>query len=113
MSQNVLTEKWAQPFIDGWCNKEYAAKAVERYQKRVEHAMKVLDETPVGERVCFEGYCPSGPTYDDFFTWDGSDEMREEIAVKAYHNSNFTASAAWLVRCNDVERFISVAGLRI
>jgi len=113
VSQKVLAGGWTQSFIDGWHDKEYAAKAAARYQKRVAHAMDVLDKTPVGERVCFEGYCPSGPTYDDFFTWDGSDEMREKVAVKAYNHGHFTASAAWLVRCKDVERFIFAAGLRI
>ena len=114
MSQNILNnEIWFHEFVASWgCNPKHGIELARRLQKRVQHAMNVLDNTPIGEEVVFEGSCPSGNTYEGYFVWDGSPEIREEIAVKAYDLGGFDASAAWLARVKDVRQGIFSAEMR-
>lgn len=113
MSQKILNnEKWFDEFVGRWTDKEHGKKLAHRLQLRVQHAMEVLDETPVGDEVVFEGSCPSGSTYEGYFTWDGTRECREKIAEKAYRLGGFDASAAWLVKVKSVRQGIFAADLR-
>ena len=113
MSQKILNnEVWLNEFVARWTDKEHAKKLARRLQNRVQHAMDMLDKTPVGEEVVFEGSCPSGSTYEGYFIWDGSAEMREKIAEKAYRLGGFDASAAWLVQVKSVRQCIFAADLR-
>ena len=114
MSQNILNnEIWFHEFVACWgYDLKHGIELARRLQKRVQHAMNVLDNTPIGEEVVFEGSCPSGNTYEGYFVWDGSPEIREEIAVKAYNLGGFDASAAWLARVKDVRQGIFSAEMR-
>ena len=116
MSQKVLTHAWVEKFIEdyGWAKSdpEHGRRLAERVQKQVQHAMDVLDKCLVGERVVFEGSCPSGSTYSDSILWDGTEERREEIAVEAERRSGFGAHSAWLCRERDVRGGIEAAEMR-
>lgn len=112
MSQKILNETWFDEFVARWDDKEHAKKLGRRLQSRVQHAMDVLDKTSIGQEVVFEGSCPSGSTYEGYFTWDGSAEMREKIAEKAYRLGGFHASAAWLVQSKSAQQGIFAAKLR-
>jgi hypothetical protein len=113
MSQKILNnEQWVKEFVARWSDKEHGLKLARRLQVRVEHAMKVLDKTPIGEEVVFEGSCPSGSTYEGFFTWDGSEEVREKIAKKAYDLGGFNAAAGWLVTVKSARHGIFCAEMR-
>lgn len=92
---------------------ERRQRLAQRYTQRVQHAMGVLDSTPVGECVIFEGSCPSGATYEGETLWDGTDATRQAIAEKAMRLGGFDAWAAWLRRSNDVRQGVFVAKMRI
>lgn len=92
--------------------KKWSSQA-KRIQKRVRHADGVLNSTPVGETVCFEGSCPSGETYSGFVVWDGTDECRESVLEKAARHAGNDAWAAWLVRESDNRGAIAVADMRM
>ena len=112
MSQKILNAKWYDKFVAQRVDKEYARELARRLQNRVQYAMDVLDKTPIGDEVVFEGSCPSGNTYEGYFTWDGTSECREKIAEKAYRLGGFNASAAWLVAVKNVRQGIFAANLR-
>jgi hypothetical protein len=115
MSQKILNnEVWFNEFVNVlWSSdRKRGEKLARRLQARVQHAMDVLDKTSIGQEVVFEGCCPSGSTYEGYFTWDGSAEMREKIAEKAYRLGGFDASAAWLVQAKSVRQGIFAADLR-
>lgn len=100
-------ENWLEEF-----SKRLSLKTANRVRNRIIHAMKVLEETPIGEKVCFEGSCPSGSTYDDFIVWDGTTETREHIAYRAFRHGFPNSSSAWCRRVKDVKYGIGSAMLR-
>lgn len=116
MSQEVLTPAWVEKFVNdyGWAKSdpEHGRRLAKRVQEQVHHAMDVLDKTPVGERVVFEGSCPSGSTYSGSILWNGTEKQREEIAVEAWRRSGFSAHSAWLCRERDVRGGIEAAEMR-
>lgn len=100
------------PNNDNWIEeyaKCYPIRYVERIKYRVSYAMKTLEETPIGEKICFEGSCPSGSTYDDFLVWDGTSATREHIAYKAFRHGFKNADSAWCKRVQDVKYDIGAA----
>lgn len=116
MTQKVLAPAWVEEFVEdyGWAKSdpEYGRSLAKRIQEQVQHAMDVLDKTPVGERVVFEGSCPSGSTYSDSILWDGTERQREEIAVEAERRSGWGAHSAWLCRERDALGSIAAAEMR-
>lgn len=103
-----------QEFVQSYMNRigSSDAKLENRLVSRVQHAMDVLDSTGVGEKVVFEGACPSGSTYEGCMTWDGAEATRQEIANAAIRYGGFHAWAAWLQPVRGVEDGIFQAKMR-
>lgn len=93
-------------------NEERRRRLAVDFTRRVQHAMDVLDSTPIGEKVVFEGSCPSGPTYEGETLWDGTDDTRTEIARRAMRHGGGHAWSAWLRPVRQVENGIFQAKMR-
>lgn len=110
MSQKILNNpKFIDEFVSArpaW-GPEKARKEAVAMQRAVKHAMAVLDRAPAGETVAFEGSCPSGNTYEGYTPWDGTEECREAIAVKAAR-----MTATQLVRVAERKGSIAAAKMR-
>ena len=92
---------------------EEAASAAADKARRIAHAASVLEKTPVGERVVFEGSCPSGSTYSGAMVWDGTESQRQKIlALATGKYAGWHAWAAWLRREEDVRGDMAAAEMR-
>lgn len=109
---NVFDADFVEKFSEGRWDPDHARKLALRLRAAVQHAHRVLDNTPIGEVVTFEGGCPSGSTYTGGEIWDGTDECRQKIARQAYSLGNFTSSYALLCRAKDVRGGLFAAEMR-
>ena len=87
------------------------------YEDRIAKAQKaanaILNEAELRTQFCFEGTCPSGATYDGFFTWDGTEACRAKAMVLVAERSLPNAWAGKLVKEKEVRRGLAVAEMRM